>query len=97
MSKDGHIELISDLSALLKRALRFEFHDFKSELATPKMELVTLLESLLTKAKNGHYDNSKYAAEVREIEEILRKDGATEEFIDIVLGHDRKLSNNRRA
>lgn len=89
-AKDGHSQLILDLSNLLKRALKFEFHDFKSEIATPKMELVTLLDRYLRKAKNGHYDNSADESDVAELEKILRDDGASEEFIDIVLGEDRK-------
>lgn len=87
---DGHSKLILDLSELFRRAVKFEFHDFKSSLATPKIELVTLLDRYMRKAKNGHYDNSADASDIAELEKILRDEGSSEELINIVLGADRE-------
>ncbi len=53
-----HTNLCHDLAELSKEALDFEFHDFKNTTyASPKVELVMKLESLIKKVKDGDYDN----------------------------------------
>ena len=58
MPDKGHLNLISDLSLLLKEAINFAFHDFKNEkYATPKVELVSRFKMLTEAVMNGNYDN----------------------------------------
>ena len=53
----GHEQLITDLKELLAEAENFEFHDFKNEkYALPKVTLVLQLTRLITKVKEGKYD-----------------------------------------
>jgi hypothetical protein len=54
----GHEELLRDLKIVLVMAERFEFHDFKNErFATPKVELVKILDLMIGNVKVGKYDN----------------------------------------
>lgn len=53
----GHELLIEDLTMLLERAKQFEFHDFESSHAMPKMELSTLLGKIRSLVIDGKYDN----------------------------------------
>lgn len=57
-SDPSHNELIEDLRDLLEEAETFQFHDFKnSKYDMPKSELMNRLQTLLTKTKQGEYDN----------------------------------------
>lgn len=54
----GHDGLIKDLNDILMEADNFHFHDFKnSRYATPKVELVLKLQTIINRARNGRYDN----------------------------------------
>jgi len=54
----GHMNLLVDLELVLAEARAKEYHDFENETyATPKMELVRKLESIINNTKNGKYDN----------------------------------------
>lgn len=58
MSDDqGHEDLIDDVQKLLLEVDARIFHDFDSDLPTPKMFLVTRLQTLIDNVKNGKYDN----------------------------------------
>lgn len=52
----GHTTLCNDLRKLLKDAQNYVFDDFKSELATPKIELINIFNDLVTRTKEGRYD-----------------------------------------
>lgn len=55
----GHIDLLSDLGALMTEAERFEFHDFKSGgHPMPKIDLINKLNDLAKNVKDGKYDNT---------------------------------------
>lgn len=58
-SKDsGHTNLVNDIEHLLIEVKNKEFHDFENDKhALPKMVLVSELEKLIARAKNGWYDN----------------------------------------
>ena len=53
----GHENLIMDLESLLRNAQNFRYHDFKSELGAPKMELRDAIDILGEKVIRGKYDN----------------------------------------
>lgn len=53
----GDDNLLYDLNNLLARATGGAFHDFKSESATPKMDLAASLQELYANVKSGRYDN----------------------------------------
>lgn len=54
----GHNELMADVTDLLEEAVNFSYHDFVSEKhATPKMALVTKLQSMIKACQEGKYDN----------------------------------------
>lgn len=54
---DGHEQLVEDVEDLLEMIDSEEFHDFKSKHPLPKMALIAELEKLITRAKEGWYDN----------------------------------------
>lgn len=55
---DGHERLLTDLGAVMKLAEAKEFHDFENvNFATPKIQLVKMLESIVQNTKEGKYDN----------------------------------------
>lgn len=53
----GHLNLISDLEELLAEVENYEYHDFKTERATPKMDLVARMDALKDNCIEGRYDN----------------------------------------
>lgn len=58
MEDKGHTKLIIDIQNLLKEVHTYEFNDFKnSRYAFPKIELVSKLEAMIGRTKNGDYDN----------------------------------------
>lgn len=89
---NGHDSLIFDLMALLRDAARFHFHDFKSSdeaEESPKMALVKILDRIMRKAKNGHYDNKADDADKLNLKKILEEDGSlTPEQIQMILYGD---------
>ena len=53
-----HDNLINDVKNLLNDVENYEFHDFRnSAYAMPKVALITRLEALIEKTKEGKYDN----------------------------------------
>lgn len=54
---NGHEQLIIDLKDLLKQAEAFTFHDFKSDIGAPKIELDRQLQILIKNNRNGRYDD----------------------------------------
>lgn len=56
----GHLNLISDLEELLAEVENYEYHDFKTERATPKMDLVARMDALKDNCIEGRYDNHIY-------------------------------------
>ena len=53
-----HEELCADLIKLSGEAVRYQFHDFKSDkYAMPKMELINKLTKIIEKVKEGEYDD----------------------------------------
>lgn len=53
----NHDSLIFDLQYLLQRAQGYAYHDFKSNSATPKIDLIGMLEYLTKRTNEGAYDN----------------------------------------
>lgn len=54
----GHQRLVTDIKILQEKAENFAFHDFKNEeYATPKMALIGILNRIISRAKEGEYDN----------------------------------------
>ncbi len=53
----NHEALCRDLQYLLRKAQNGAFHDFASDSATPKVDLIGALELLTAQAKEGAYDN----------------------------------------
>lgn len=68
---DGHANLIADIKVLLKKALRFKYHDVKSKSPTPKEDLTARLSQMEEVLANGRYDNitpdEKEAAELDKV------------------------------
>lgn len=55
---NGHQKLIVDLKQLLNEAEDKAFHDFENtQYAMPKVVLVNKFEHLISKVKQGEYDN----------------------------------------
>ncbi len=57
MEDKGHKTLLEDIYNLFREAENFTFHDFKTQDATPKVNLVLKLQTLINRARNGRYDN----------------------------------------
>jgi len=54
----GHDSLLHDLQELVRQADQYEFHDYKNKkYPMPKMALVTSLEQIIKRVKDGFYDN----------------------------------------
>lgn len=54
----GHDQLINDLTEVLVKVELFKYHDFhENGFATPKKQLVSDLQALITLVKAGAYDN----------------------------------------
>lgn len=54
----GHIGLMADLRGLIRDAMNYEFHDYKNKkYSEPKLALAANLEQILSRVKNGWYDN----------------------------------------
>ena len=56
MENKGHENLLEDVRELLRMVESYEFHDFKTNRATPKIDLYNYLEAMLEKIKSGDYD-----------------------------------------
>lgn len=55
---NNHMKLVHDIKDLYERVLNYKYHDFHDNgLPAPKMELVAVLQALITNTKNGEYDN----------------------------------------
>lgn len=55
---NGHNGLLKDLEALVREADQYAFHDYKNKkYPMPKFALVKMLEDIISRAKNGYYDN----------------------------------------
>lgn len=58
LSDEGHLKLVNDLKDILNRAYDGKYHDFHvNGHDAPKVELVTILESLIHNTKIGKYEN----------------------------------------
>lgn len=84
----GHVELIGDLAEVFRKAWACEFHDFKTPLATPKMELWRLLDRFARKAKNGHYDNSPDEADTAALKKLMDESGMSQEMQSVIFGKE---------
>jgi hypothetical protein len=89
------VELVEDLAELIKAngghpkayllgdimaaAQKGTYHDFESELATPKIQLVRDLtgisgtEQIINKVKNGDYDEPPTEEQSRQLDELLKQ------------------------
>ncbi len=54
----AHDALIKDLYYVIKKAEAYAYHDFKSDQATPKVNLVEILGLIIQNTKDGMYDNN---------------------------------------
>lgn len=68
----AHETLLNDLINLLRDATNFHFHDFKAPgvIATPKIDLIDRLNSLVVCAKTGRYDDKPDEEDAKELREI---------------------------
>ncbi len=55
--KNGHEKLVDHIKKLLIDAEDKNFHDFESDFATPKIDLVNRLMALVENTKKGEYDD----------------------------------------
>ena len=54
----GHKALVAYLQAVYKEASNRHFHDYKNKkYPLPKVALVSVLETIIARAKKGYYDN----------------------------------------
>ena len=73
---NGHDSLLFDALSLIRSVHRYDFHDFKSNIAGPKMELVRILDHMLRCAKNGRYDNKADDEDKLNLKKIMEDEGS---------------------
>lgn len=95
--KTTHNDLAAELTKLdeakyaliISKAKSMAYHDFKSELALPKTELVNdlakfpELNEMRESVMAGGYDESPDDEDVEDMRRDLKEDGASEEFLKI--------------
>lgn len=55
---DGHLGLMKDVNDLHRDARNYQFHDYKNtKYPMPKVALIATLERIISRAKNGYYNN----------------------------------------
>ncbi len=58
LGDDGHLNLMEDVTELLKEVQDGTYHDFhRNGVTLPKVALVNRLENFIISVKNGRYDN----------------------------------------
>lgn len=95
--KTTHQHLVEELTAkdevkyasIIDKAKKMVYHDFKSELAMPKVELVKDLApfpelfDIMDAVKEGDYDEPPDESDKEDMRKDLRADGANDEFLKI--------------
>lgn len=77
-------------SKIIEKAKALTYHDFKSDLVSPKLELVKDLDSfpelneIREAVMRGDYDETPDESDKEQMRKDLREDGASEEFMKIL-------------
>lgn len=80
----GHERLLTDLSELLIRASKYEFHDYKCDEATPKINLVCWLTIISESTKNGKYDDVADEEDKEALRDVLLREGASDAVLELL-------------
>ena len=80
----GHENLIWDLVTLLKAVTRYEFHDYKCDAATPKVNLVMKLNEISDNVKSGKYDDVADEQDIDELRKVCERENMPDEIMKML-------------
>lgn len=84
----SHLNLLTDLVEMVRRAANYEFHDFKSPHATPITVLVQQFQRLERNAKNGKYDCAPDEQDKADLLKMMKDENMPQALISLIMGEE---------